>query len=101
MNSPPTPRTPGAGGNCTLSVDDKQVASGHIPKTQPYVFSADEGVDVGEDAETAVSSDYKQNDNRFTGKIAKVTVAVQPSGLSAKDQQAVADADDAVAVAVE
>jgi arylsulfatase A-like enzyme len=98
--TPDAPK-PGAGGACALYVDDKQVASGHIAKTQPYAFSADEGVDVGEDAETAVSSDYKQGDNKFTGKIVKVTVAVQASGLSANDQKAVEDADDAVAVAVE
>ena len=51
----PDTAKPGTGGNCSLYVDDKQVASGHIPKTQPFIFSADEGVDVGEDAETAVS----------------------------------------------
>ncbi len=97
----PDAAKPGSGGTCTLYVDDKQVASGHIPKTQPYMFSADEGVDVGEDAETAVSSDYKQGENKFTGKISKVTVAVQPTGLNPADQKSVEDADDAVAIAVE
>ncbi len=97
----PDAAKPGSGGTCALFVDDKRVASGHIPKTQPYMFSADEGVDVGEDAETAVSSDYKQGENSFTGKITKVTVAVQPSGLNASDQKTVEDANDAVAVAVE
>jgi arylsulfatase len=97
----PDAAKPGSGGNCSLYVDDKQVASGHIPKTEPYMFSADEGVDVGEDAETAVSSDYKQGDNKFTGRIVKVTVAVQPDGLSAKDEKAVEDAADAAAVAAE
>src|SRR5207342_600641 len=77
----PDAAKPGTGGACALYVDDKPVASGHIPKTQPFAFSADEGVDVGEDAETAVSNDYKQTDNKFTGRIVKVTVAVQPSGL--------------------
>ena len=38
------------------------------------MFSADEGTDVGLDAETNVSPDYKQNNNTFTGKIIKVTV---------------------------
>ena len=28
--------------------------------------------------------DYKQGDNRFTGKVVKVVIAVQPSGLSAE-----------------
>ena len=75
-----------------LYVDGKQVAEGHIPKTQPFAFSADEGADVGMDGETAVSSDYKQGDNKFTGKIEKVTIDVKPANLSAEDQKAVEEA---------
>ena len=65
---------PGTGGKSTLSVNGTKVAEGHIPKTQPFMFSADEGVDVGLDGETNVSPDYRQGDNTFTGKIVKVTV---------------------------
>src|SRR5205814_519082 len=54
---------PGSGGKCALMVDGQQVTDGRIPKTQPFAFSADEGVDVGLDGETAVSNDYKQVDN--------------------------------------
>jgi arylsulfatase len=86
---------PGTGGKCTLFVDGKQVAEGHIPKTVPFIFSGDEGVDVGLDAETAVSDDYKEGHNSFTGTIVKVTVDISPSGLSAADQKALADAEDA------
>jgi hypothetical protein len=68
---------PGMGGACELYVDDVKVAEGRIPRTQPYLFSADEGADVGMDGETAVSKDYVQGANRFTGKIVKVTVAVK------------------------
>jgi arylsulfatase len=50
-----------------LYVDDQKVAEGKIPKTQPFVFSADEGTDVGMDGETAVSEDYHQGENHFTG----------------------------------
>lgn len=70
----PDTNKPGTGGKSILSVDGKKVAEGQIPKTQPFVFSADEGADVGLDGETNVSPDYKQNDNAFTGKIIKVTV---------------------------
>jgi arylsulfatase len=66
---------PGTGGKSILSIDGKPVAEGHIPKTQPFAFSADEGADVGMDGETPVSRDYEQGDNTFTGKIVKVTVA--------------------------
>jgi len=66
---------PGAGGKSILSVNGVRVAEGHIPKTQPFFFSGDEGADVGRDSETNVSTDYKQGDNAFTGKNVKVTVA--------------------------
>src|ERR1700693_2607990 len=92
--TPDAPR-PGTGGKCMLFVDGKQVAQGHIPKTVPFIFSGDEGADVGLDAETAVSDDYKEGNNKFSGTIVKVTVDVSPSGLSAADQKAVADAEDA------
>ncbi|MDQ1290255.1 MAG: hypothetical protein QG615_37, partial [Nitrospirota bacterium] len=73
----PDAAKPGTGGKSILSVDGKAVAEGHIPKTQPFAFSADEGADVGMDGETNVSPDYKQGDNAFTGTIVKVTVAQQ------------------------
>ena len=78
---------PGTGGKCTLFIDDQKVAEGQIPKTQPFLYSADEGIDVGLDAETNVSSDYKQMDNKFNGKIKKVTVDIKPSLLSAADKK--------------
>jgi arylsulfatase len=68
----------GVGGTALLFVDGEKVAEGKIPKTQPYGFSADEGVNVGADHETPVSEDYKEGDNKFTGKIQKVTVENLP-----------------------
>ena len=70
----PDAAKPGTGGKSILSVDGKKVAEGQIPKTQPFIFSGDEGADVGMDAETNVSTDYKQRDNKFTGKIVDVTI---------------------------
>ncbi len=71
----PDEAKPGTGGRSILRVGGEQVAAGHIPKTQPFAFSADEGADVGRDAETTVSDDYPQGANAFTGKIVRVTVA--------------------------
>ena len=46
-----------------------------IPKTQTFIFSGDEGADVGMDGETNVSTDYKPGPpSAFTGKIVKVTI---------------------------
>jgi arylsulfatase len=81
-------------------VDGQQVADGQVPKTQPFAFSADEGTDVVLDAETAVSNDYKQGDNKFTGRILKITIDTKPSNLSAADTKAVEDAEE-VAAAIE
>jgi arylsulfatase len=88
---------PGTGGKCILYVDGQKVAEGRIPKTEPFAFSGDEGADVGEDAETAVSNDYKQNDNKFTGKIISVTIDTKLSNLSAADEKAAEDAGDIAA----
>jgi arylsulfatase len=71
----PDAKKPGTGGKSILSVDGQKVAEGQIPKTQPFVFSGDEGADVGMDSETNVSNDYKPGPpSAFTGKIVKVTV---------------------------
>jgi arylsulfatase len=70
----PDAAKPGTGGKSILTIDGQKVAEKQIPKTQPFAFSGDEGADVGTDGETNVSSDYKQGDNAFTGKIVKVTV---------------------------
>lgn len=70
----PESKKPGAGGKSILRVNGTVVAEAQVPKTQPFMFSADEGVDVGLDAETNVSPDYKQGNNAFTGRIVRVTV---------------------------
>jgi hypothetical protein len=76
-------------------VDGKPVATGHVPKTQPFSFSADEGTDVGIDNETAASTDYERAPSKFTGQIESVTIAVSPSKLTAVDRKAVDDAGEA------
>ena len=65
----------GKGGVGTIFVNDKKVAEGRIEQTQPMIFSADEGADVGEDAETPVVENYGvPAPYKFTGKINKVTI---------------------------
>lgn len=53
---------PGTGGLGVLSINGVKVGEKRIPKTQPFAFSADEGVDVGVDSETAVSRDYPEGE---------------------------------------
>jgi arylsulfatase A-like enzyme len=65
----------GKGGTGTIFVNDKKVAQGRIERTQPMIFSGDEGADVGEDGETPVVEDYGiPAPYKFTGKINKITV---------------------------
>jgi arylsulfatase len=68
---------PGSGGTGTILVDGRRVAGGRIDRTQAFVFSADEGADVGQDGGTPVTDDYKERDNRFTGKIHRVIVELK------------------------
>jgi arylsulfatase len=74
----------GKGGTATLLVNGQQVASGRIDRTQGMMFSADETAGVGMDDATPVTTDYKERDNAFTGKILKVTVDVKPVGAAVK-----------------
>ncbi|MCE7872505.1 arylsulfatase, partial [bacterium CPR1] len=68
----------GKGGTATLSVNGQKVAEGRIPKTNAYVFSLDEGADVGMDEDTPVSESYQAgSDSRFTGSIRSVTLKVR------------------------
>ncbi|SIN68648.1 arylsulfatase [Singulisphaera sp. GP187] len=67
----------GKGGTGTIFVNGEKVAEGRIERTQANIFSADEGADVGLDGETPVTDDYKERDNKFTGKIGKVTVELK------------------------
>ena len=68
---------PGKGGTGTILVNGQKVAAGAIIRTQGFAFSADEGVDVGEDGETNVTNDYKEGDNKFTGAIQKIVVELK------------------------
>jgi arylsulfatase len=61
------------GGLGSIFVNGAKVAEGRIERTQPMVFSGDEGADVGEDGETPVTEDYGiAAPYKFTGRIHKV-----------------------------
>jgi len=69
----------GKGGDGTLYVNDKSVATARIEKTQPLIFSADETADVGLDNQTpvALGIGYGPEETKFNGKINKVVVEVK------------------------
>lgn len=71
-------KMPGGGGKAALFVNDMKVAEGQIPQTVPFMFSADEGADVGMDDATPVTEDYVAGHaSRFSGRIRRVTVELK------------------------
>ena len=77
----------GKGGVGMIYVNDKKVAEGRIERTQPLIFSADETADVGEDDATPVTEDYTAYDNKFTGKIGKITIDLKETKTAEKAQE--------------
>jgi len=76
----------GKGGTATISVDGRQVAQGRVEKTIPIRIALDEGLDIGEDSGTPVSTDYDVP-FKFTGEIKKVAIESGKSGLTASDEK--------------
>jgi arylsulfatase len=68
---------PGSGGTSRLSIDDQPAGEIRVARTMPFAYSADEGVDVGTDNETPVTEEYQEGNNKFTGKIEKVTIELK------------------------
>ena len=90
----------GQGGLATILVNGEKVASGRIERTQMAIFSADETDGVGMDDATPVTTDYKERDNSFTGKIIKVTIDVKPVGAAVKAQADAAQQESRVKTAL-
>jgi arylsulfatase len=68
----------GKGGSATLSVNGRKVAEGRVDHTNAFLFSTDEGADVGMDEDTPVAEAYQAGlGSRFTGRIERVTVEIR------------------------
>jgi arylsulfatase len=67
----------GKGGAGVLQVDGTEIASKTIPHTIPSIMPWDETFDVGVDTRTGVEDADYQIPFRFTGKIDKLTVALE------------------------
>jgi hypothetical protein len=64
------------GGDVTLYYDGEQVGSGRVDATQPFIFSADEGLDVGSETGTTVALEYDVDNSGFSGEIGWVELKV-------------------------
>jgi arylsulfatase A-like enzyme len=79
---------PATGGQVTLLVDDKPVASARIDHTVPIRFSAYAGMDIGRDNGAVVDVSYADKAPfAFTGTVKKVVFDVRPH-LSTDDEDA-------------
>jgi len=67
----------GGSGTATIFINDKNVGSAKIEKTEFSIFSADETANVGLDMESMTVTDYTTETSKFTGKIDKVTISLK------------------------
>jgi arylsulfatase len=87
----------GKGGKVTLYTDGNKVGEGTIDATLAMVFSADDGLDVGEDTGAPVSPDYGPHGNGFNGKVRGVQLAIAEA---AEDSDHRISPEDAIRVAM-
>ena len=72
----------GRGGTGTFKVDGKVVSTQTLERTVPLTLPWDETFDIGSDTGTPVDDQDYQVPFAFTGKINKLTVAVEPPVLT-------------------
>ena len=66
----------GKGGDVSLYYDGEKVGEGRVEATQPFIFSADEGLDVGYETGTAVAPECDVEHSEFSGGINWVELKV-------------------------
>jgi arylsulfatase len=77
----------GRGGTGVLKVDGKVVATQKMEHTIPVTLQWDESFDIGADTGTPVDDKDYQVPFKFTGKLTKLTVKVEPRKLSPEEEK--------------
>jgi arylsulfatase A-like enzyme len=77
----------GRGGTGVLKVDGKDVATQKMERTIPLLLQWDETFDVGADTGTPVDDNDYKVPFRFTGKLAKLTLAIERPQLTPADEK--------------
>ncbi len=85
----------GRGGAGTFSIDGKVVATQTMERTIPLILPWDETFDIGSDTGTPVDDADYQVPFTFTGKIDKLTIAVDRPVLTDEDKQKLLQAEHA------
>jgi arylsulfatase len=87
----------GKGGKVTLFIDGKKAGEGDVAATLAMIFSADDGLDVGEDTGAPVSPEYGSSHNAFNGEIKGVQLAIADA---AENADHLVKAEDAIRMAM-
>ena len=85
----------GRPGTGTFKVDGKVVATQTLERTIPLTLPWDETFDIGSDTGTPVDDRDYQVPFGFTGKIDKLTIAVEPPVLTDEDKKKLMEAEHA------
>ena len=83
----------GRPGTGTFKVDGKVVATQKLEHTVPLTLPWDETFDIGSDTGTPVDDQDYKVPFKFTGKIDKLTITVEPPVLTPEDEKKLADAN--------
>lgn len=87
----------GKGGKVTLFIDGNKAGEGDVAATLATIFSADDGLDVGEDTGAPVSPEYGSSHNAFNGEIRGIQLAIAEA---AEDLDHLVNPEDAVRMAM-
>ncbi len=82
----------GHSGSGTFKVDGKVVSTQTLERTIPLLLPIDETFDIGSDTGTPVDDADYQVPFKFTGKIDKLMIALDPPKLTPEDQKKLMDA---------
>ena len=83
----------GRPGTGTLTVDGQVVATQKMEHTVPLILPVDETFDVGSDTGTPVDDADYQVPFKFTGKIDKLTIKLEPPMLTPDDEKRLKEAE--------
>lgn len=87
----------GRPGNGTLKVDGKVISTQRLDRTVPLTLPWDETFDIGSDTGTPVDDHDYQVPFKFTGKIDRLTVALDRPKLTPEDQKRLMQANTSAA----
>jgi len=82
----------GRSGTGTFKVDGKEVSTQKLERTSPLILPIDETFDIGADTGTPVDDHDYQVPFKFTGKIIKLTIALDRPTLTPDDERKLKEA---------